>query len=107
MEFPCLVLITRFMLEFCPDENKPGEAKEFYKTLISDVQPSKLTAFLNTKIIGEFTVYDIFEFQMLMDACLIAIYKSLAQHGLPTRKTLVKLFFLYSFVYGLYWIFVK
>lgn len=95
------------MLEFCPDENNPGEAEEFYKTLISEIQPSKLTIFLDTKVFGEFTVYDIFEFQMLMDACLIALYQSISQRSPPTKKTLAAFFILYAFAYGLYYIFVK
>ncbi|GAN05737.1 hypothetical protein MAM1_0100d05212 [Mucor ambiguus] len=102
-----LLLVTYLVLEYCPEDDDPAEVERFYKKLIDEIQPDKLTVFLNTKVYGEFTVYDLFEFQMLMDACLIALYKSLSQGGPPTRKTLIGFFTLYGIAYGLYYTFVK
>ncbi|KAK4519136.1 uncharacterized protein ATC70_009368 [Mucor velutinosus] len=93
--------------KYCPENNNPEEVELFYKNLIDEIQPAKLTVFLNTKVYGEFTVYDFFEFQMLMDACLIALYKSLSQGGPPTRQALIGFFTLYGIAYGLYYVFVK
>ncbi|OAD05154.1 hypothetical protein MUCCIDRAFT_161855 [Mucor lusitanicus CBS 277.49] len=75
--------------KYCSENDDPVEVEAFYKSLIDEIRPSKLTVFLNTKVFGDFTVYDLFEYQMLLDACLIAIFQNISEGGALSRKAII------------------
>lgn len=101
------VLIICFVLEYCSENDDPVEVEAFYKSLIDEIRPSKLTVFLNTKVFGDFTVYDLFEYQMLLDACLIAIFQNISEGGALSRKAIIGFVIMYTFTYSLYHLFFK
>ncbi|KAL7327304.1 hypothetical protein PS15p_205757 [Mucor circinelloides] len=93
--------------KYCPHDEDPAEVEKFYKSLVDEVKPSRLTVFLNTKVFGDFTMYDLLEFHLLLDAFLIALYKNLQANGPPTHRTLAGFFILCGIAYSLYYTFVK
>ncbi|KAI8639837.1 hypothetical protein BD408DRAFT_434835 [Parasitella parasitica] len=94
--------------KYCPDGENDEEAKRFFEDLSDEVKPSKISTFLNTRLFYNYTVFDMLEFHLLMDACLIALYRHFNHNGLgqPTSRSLLGFIVTYSFCYFIYfWIF--
>ncbi|CEP07918.1 hypothetical protein [Parasitella parasitica] len=86
--------------KYCPNGENDEEAIQFFKDLSEEIKPSKLSTFFNTRIIYDYTVFDMFEFHLLMDACLIALYRHFNQNNLgqPTNRSLAG--FIFTAVYS-------
>lgn len=95
--------------EYCPKSDNPAEIEKFYQEFFEGLMPTALTVFLNTKLFMGFTVYDLFEFQLLINACLIALYKTMQTYGggrLSIRGT-IGFLVVYGFAYSTYYFIFK
>lgn len=92
------------LIEYCPNGENDEEAKMFYSNLVEELRPSKVVTFLNTKLFYYFTVFDLSEFILLMDACLIAFHRNLKDNN---NWSLFGFFIAYTICYSLYYLFFK
>lgn len=92
------------LIEYCPNGENDEEAKLFYDSLVEDLRPSRIVTFLNTKLFYSFTMFDLSEFILLMDACLIALHRNLKNIN---NWSLSGFFIVYATCYSLYYLFFK
>ncbi|KAL9555125.1 hypothetical protein MBANPS3_002490 [Mucor bainieri] len=93
--------------KFCAEDGDEKAFKEFSDSLDDEMKPSKLTAFLTYKLFKEFTIYDLFEFQFVFDACIFAIHNNLNDREPLSAKSLFGFFMIYSFLYYIYYNYFK